>query len=142
MLSRSRQPYIKTQSPEKIQPTVVENSKTEDVNSMLVDTLKILSKNIESNKQTLALLAEKFEYLEVRQQKLEEQIGRYNAMSNLTDSDLSNIRNELKLLKRDKEKEKEIVKPNISVNNLEAPIMQGTGFASITPGYLRSLQNR
>ena len=138
MLSRNRQPYIKTQSTEQTKATILENSNTDDISSMIVDTLKLLSKNTENTKQSLKQLEEKFEYLEERQRKLEDQLGRYNTISNIADSDLSNIRNELKMLKRDKE----ITTTSIASNNTETPIMQGTGFASITPAYLRSLQNR
>ena len=138
MLSRNRQPYIKTQSTEQTKATILENSNTADISSMIVDTLKLLSKNIENTTQSLKQLEERFEYLEERQRKLEDQLGRYNLISNIADSDLSNIRNELKMLKRDKE----IPATRTASNNTETPIMQGTGFASITPAYLRSLQNK
>lgn len=138
MLSRNRQPYIKTQSTEQTKASILENSNTADISSMIVDTLKLLSKNIENTTQSLKQLEEKFEYLVERQRKLEDQLGRYNTISNIADSDLSNIRNELKMLKRDKE----IPATLTSNNNTETPIMQGTGFAAITPAYLRSLQNK
>jgi len=138
MIGRNRQPYIKPQSSEQTKSTIPENSNSDDISTMIVDTLKLLSKNIENTKQSLKQLEEKFEYMEERQRKLEDQLGRYNTISNIADSDLSNIRNELKMLKRDKESPQ----PSVTNYNTKDPIMEGTGFASITPAYLRSLQNK
>lgn len=138
MLNRNRQPYINKQANENTQPKVLVNSNSDEISAMIVDTLKLLSKNVESIQKAINSLEERFEYLDARQRKLEDQINRYSSISNYTESDLSSLRNELKILKQGKEK------PNTprEFNDNEAPIMQGTGFASITPGYLKSLQNR
>lgn len=138
MLNRNRQPPVNRQSIEKTNTTVSENSNTDEISTMIVDTLKLLSKNIESIKQTIKDLEERLEYVDSRQAKLEDQFGRYNTISSYTDSNLSSIRNELKILKKDKDN------PSTAPvsNTIDVPIMQGTGFASITPGYLKSLHNR
>lgn len=138
MLNMNRQQYISKHSSEKINIPSPSNTNADEVRTMIVDTLKLLSKNVDGINQSIKAIEEKLEYLDIRQRSVEDQVSRYKTKANVTDSDLSSIRSELDGIRREKRVHPAAIDQELN----STPMMPGTGFASITPEYLKSLQNR
>lgn len=135
----TRRPYINNQFPERT-PLPDNSSGSMDQNavrSMVVDSLKMLSRDLEEIKQSLSELEEKLEYLDSRQRKTENDIDKFNTKFRAYEADLVSLKSELEALPR-----KNTSPSHQSSVDMDKPMMTGTGFASVTPNYLRSLQQK
>lgn len=104
---------------------------------MIVDSLKMLSRSIDELKQSLNALEEKVEYIDVRQRKLENDVEKYNTRHRANEADIVGLRSDLETYR--KAGPHPVYESEI---NLDKPLMPGAGFASVTPGYLRSLHQK
>ncbi|MCX7842812.1 MAG: hypothetical protein N2489_07025 [Clostridia bacterium] len=139
MYMRNRRPYIPGPEPEKapIADSVPSASAEDALRATLVDSLKLLSKTLEELKQSIKLMEQKIEYMDTRQRKLENDMDRLASSSRTAEMDLLNMKNDMDLLRRENARSS-----CAAHEHPDRPVMQGTGFASVTPSYLRSLQRR
>jgi len=114
-----------------------------DSKKLILDTFKSINDSITENineiNQAISKLNERVENLENQILMLESQIeSEESGRSRISQSELSNIKTELELLKRDSSKMQS--EENREISN--RPVMPGSGFSAITEEYLRNLNKR
>lgn len=139
MIKNQRRPYIQSSQPEKTSAAASDTSTADEekLKSLIVDSLKALTKNIDDLKQSVKALEERFDHIDITRINFENELERLSANSRTVESDLLNVRNELEIQKR------EAVNRNYLYNsriNMDRPMMPGTGFACVTPNYLKNRQ--
>lgn len=139
MIRNQRRPYTQNQQPEKPSITVTNlaDASEESLKALIVDSLKALSRNIDELKHSIKEIEEKLDYLDSRQRKTENDVEKFNAKSRAAEIDLNSFRSELDVLKRD---DSHHTYSYNSQENMDRPIMPGTGFSCVTPNYLKNRQ--
>ncbi|MCX7745967.1 MAG: hypothetical protein N2645_03605 [Clostridia bacterium] len=161
-----RRPYRPIRQPVKPEPAAIQNVDAENLKSVMLDSLRAVSKNIEELKQSIHEVNRKFEDLSSRQKKTETLMDVYKIFSGMSENSLTEIKKELEFLK--KSRENSIVDPGLLQYNFQTagaveeavenrpdnqfetvspkqkdkPMMPGIGFASVTKDYLRNLQKK
>ncbi len=145
MLLNNRRMYINRYCNMKAQPEQINNNSRErkedhkDVKDLIIDTFKSISENIDKIKESIAILNQKVEKLENRQNTLEQQIDNdYPERRTFFQSEISDDKNEQKMFKTNTEGMSQAGRENM----YNRPIMPGSGFSNITPEYLRNLNKR
>ncbi|MCX7708230.1 MAG: hypothetical protein N2484_00080 [Clostridia bacterium] len=136
MMRNSRRPYISAPQPEQPSITVSNLSQVneESLKALIVDSLKALSRNIDELKQSMKEIEDKLDYLDSRQRKIEGDLERSATKSRAAELDLHTLRTELEAYR--KGSSYPTYSPE-SPENMDRPMMPGTGFACVTPNYLR-----
>ena len=116
---------------------------SEDGKKLILDTFKsvndALMEKIKEIDRSIEKLAERVENLENQVLMLESQIESEGCVrSQISQSELSNIKTELELLMRDSSK----MQPEENKEASNMPVIPGCGFSSITAEYLRNLNKR
>ncbi|GAE88049.1 hypothetical protein [Acetivibrio straminisolvens] len=112
----------------------------EDNKKLILDTFKSINdtfmEKIKEIHRSISNLSERVENLENQMLLLESQIeSEESCRSQISHSELSNIKTELEILRRDSS--------NIQFEeNGNMPVMPGSGFSAITAEYLRNLNKR
>lgn len=119
------------------------NSNAGDVKKLILDTFKSINDSIMDNikeiNRSISKLNERVESLENQQLTLEAQIDSEESGRNvISQSELSNIKTELELLRRDSSP----IRPEEKKELSNSPVMPGSGFSTITAEYLRNLNKR
>lgn len=111
---------------------------TEDMKHLILDTFKNVSNSIKEINQSISKLNERIESLENRQLTLENQIDSDDTETRrISQSDISDLKSELEILKRSSS---DIQSEKYEDSN--KPVMPGSGFANITPEFLRNLNKK
>jgi chromosome segregation ATPase len=102
MIRNQRRPYTQSPQSDAANMTVsnISGMNEDALKSLIVDSLKALSKNIDDLKYELKSLEEHFEYLDTRQRKIENDIEKSLAKSRATDADLISMRRDLEEIKK------------------------------------------
>lgn len=143
MLINNRRPYMGRPMPERTQDgmsqSIPQNVDADSLKRLLVESLKQLNKSVEDLDKRIRVLEDKIDYLDTRLIKTEDKMNKYDSRYSATSSDLTCIRSELDSLRKNQEFANTYYYDDAADST---PIMPGTGFACITPEYLRSLAKR
>ncbi|MFZ5989000.1 MAG: hypothetical protein ACOYWZ_18000 [Bacillota bacterium] len=144
MLSPYRRMYINRQQTENSSTESAENTDLVELKKLVTDTLELITKNVSEIKQSINQLNEKINNIEERQLILENQVDSQDSVRNSTSqTDISSIKTELELLKKEAYNNKHNPAPDPrSAPSNNRPVMPGSGFASITPEFLKNLNKR
>ncbi|NJD02116.1 MAG: hypothetical protein FIA99_05865 [Ruminiclostridium sp.] len=130
-----------------------EASEAESLRRTIAETLKLLSGSINDLRNAMRELYKRLDGLDAAQQQLELDISKYGIRDKFLENDMAKIKSELEILKTriddyDAIKVKLDASPGISSNSSETsriypdniPLMPGTGFNSVTAGFLKGLK--
>ncbi|HEX9061119.1 MAG TPA: hypothetical protein VF941_13140 [Clostridia bacterium] len=137
-----RRQYIENRVPDKAPekapvPETSTNSSASTVSSSENNIGEFL-KSMEDLKKSLKATEEKLDLIDTRLRKTETDLQK---TGRLFEADFLCIKNEFEAIKEVVKKERR-VQYQPSCEYVDRPVMPGSGFACITPGYLRNMQNR
>ena len=153
----NRRPYTNREQPER--NTIIQshedigNYKAE-LNAIIQDILKRIHKDIDEVKQYIKRVEEKIYKLESRQVKLENQLEEEDPVRRLSQSDLSSLRSEIEVLKREAavmesksnhtqmSLESEVNPITSNTYQGDKPVMPGSGFSYITADFLKNMNKK
>ena len=140
MFVNNRRQYTNRFQTSEITASTLQNMDIDSIKTMIVDSLKMLSKSIDEIALSLKEVEEKLDAHDVRLKRTENQVDKYGSKFTAIDSEFMGIRNEFETLKGYSQN----ISQDLISNNTysDKPVMLGTGFSNITPEYLRSLQRK
>ncbi len=140
-----RRQYIENRVPDKVpEKAPVQETSTNSSASAVSSSENSIGeflKSMEDLKMSLKATEEKLDLIDTRLRKAETDLQK---TGRLFEADFLCIKNEFEAIKEVVKKERRVqYQPSQpSCEYVDRPVMPGSGFACITPGYLRNMQNR
>lgn len=133
-----RRQYIENRVPEKAPVQETSTNSSASAVSSSENSIGEFLKSMEDLKKSLKATEEKLDLIDTRLRKAETDLQK---TGRLFEADFLCIKNEFEAIKEVVKKERR-VQYQPSCEYVDRPVMPGSGFACITPGYLRNMQNR